>query len=494
MSGLKEKAFAGSVAMGGATAVVKVIGVASSILLARLLDPADFGTIALVYAVLNIVNLLAPLGLGAALVQRQENKEDAAFHVFVATTVLAVVFFLVVNISGGYITALLGDHKVLEIFPWMSLLILLNALAQVPGSIFEKDLDFQRLGLIMIVSEIGYVVSAVSLAALGFGVWSLVYSSLGRATVGLVLNWALSRNLAWLRPRRWDWKITGELMSYGFRILWGMIVYYLYSNIDTLIVGRELGVKALGYYNRAFEFSRKTVDEANRTIRTVLFPAYSAIQHDRPRLSRAYVKTLRTLASFTVPASMFIFSAADVLVETLFGERWLPMVPLLQIFAVGSMMKALASTTGAVFNACGFPELNLRAAVLVTLVLLPAIWLLLPYGATGVAFAVSISYVAGFVYNVYQMNTLLPGTWAPMLTASLPAAGGTILMMIAMEVARTVLGSVLNVASPILTLLGLSLAAMLTYGVFLRLAQRELVREVVELVKRTMSRRFAVPD
>jgi O-antigen/teichoic acid export membrane protein len=269
-----------------------------------------------------------------------------------------------------------------------------------------------------------------------------------------------------------------DLLRFGMSNVGSRSVYFFFTNVDNLVVGRQLGATALGFYSKAFDFTTKTVDNINKTIGIVLFPSYARIQHERDRLSAAYLTSLRMISSVTVPLAMGIFITAPELVPVVLGSKWVPMVPILQILAFMSLVKPLSSTTSALFNAMGRPGYNLRAGLVVSAVLVPLMFALLGMGPEGVAMAVFAAHVAGFAYNVYQVHTLLPGTAPRMLKTVLPALGSAAVMVLGIWISKQPLAAVTGAQLHPLTLAGMILVGIGVYGAMIYLFQRDLVVEV----------------
>lgn len=481
-SSLKRSTFRGAVSLGGATVVVRVVGIVGVVFLARLVDPQAFGLVALCYLVLSVVSLLAPLGLGGALIQHRGDPDQASFQVLAVTLATGLLAFLAVNLLQGPIASLLGEQKVTEILPAVSVLILLEAVARVPEALMERELKFDRLGVIMVATDVAYFVVAIPLAAAGHGVWSLVYGILAKAAVGSSLSWILVGSWRWVRLRPWNTPLMRDLFRYGFQSLGSRTAYYFYLNADNFVVGRELGAAALGYYSKAFDFTKKTVDNINKVLGTVLFPTYARIQDDIQRLSRAYLNSLQVISSITVPASIALFLLSDRIVPVLLGPRWLPMIPILQVLAFMSLVKPISSTTAAVFNAVGRPKFNMHAGIVVSVVLILGMILLLPYGTVGIATAVVISHVVGLVFNVYQINTILPRIVGPMLVAVKPTAIATACMTAVIIAARElpVFGG--ERLPPVVSLIILMAAGGGSYLLSLYFVGRSVLAGVVELL------------
>jgi len=467
--------------IGGATIGIRIISIVSGIVLARLLDPRDFGLVALVQVVLSTAGYFSGLGLAAAVIQSQTDRGKVAFQAFVVTAVAGTVLFLVLVINAGFFAALLGNTEIISIFRWLSITVLLGTLMGVPEALLQKELLFGRASAIVIICELLHTALAVGMALGGLGVWSLVYASVARSFVNLALIWMMCPGWDWLIPKPWDRQIMTTLMRFGLQITGSGVMSFFYSIIDSYSVGRFLGAAPLGFYSKAYEFTIRTVYGFSSVISVVLLPSYARIQNEKERLSRAYLKSLRVVSFLTVPMSMGIFITAPEMVSTLLGEKWLPMIAPLEVMAFVGLIMPISASTAALFSSTGRPDYNMRAGAVVTVVLIPMIFLLLGSGITGVAFAVLIAHVLGFAFNIYQVHTILEHTASKMLPAVFPALIGTAVMMMCVQFSKPVLlffgGGAITIAS----LIVMVFVGIIIYSSVLYVIQRSLVIELVGL-------------
>jgi PST family polysaccharide transporter len=475
---LKHTAFRGALAMGGSAMMGKVIAMGSGIVLARLLEPAEFGLVALCYVVLNIVGLLAPLGLGFSLIRHKGDVETAARQVFVVTLASAFGFFLAVLLGRHLLAGLLGSPLVADILPWMALMVPLRALTRVPEALIERNLGFTAMSRIAILHDAAHAAVAITLALLGYGVWSLVGGHLASALVVLVLNWWWTPSRAWLARRPWNGALMRSMIRYGLTTVASAAVYRFYMNVDNFIVGRVLGTAALGYYSRAFSFTTSTVDSIHKTLSSVLFPSYARIQDDRDRVAQAYLRSLSVISTITIPLALGLFVATPILVPALYGMKWSPAIPIMQVLAFVSVVKPVSASVGSLFNALGYPHYNMRAGIAVAVAMLAGIAGLIGFGTTGVAWAVVAANVVGYGYNILQTRTVLPQAASRMLPTALPAAAGALLMAGAMVGMRMLLPPVVTGPVAFLVLGAMTAAGAAVYGGFLYLFQRPLLREL----------------
>jgi O-antigen/teichoic acid export membrane protein len=391
-------------------------------------------------------------------------------------------------IAAPWLAFLLGDPGVVPILQWLSVCILLGAATRIPEAMIQKELLFGRLSVIGILTEVGTVGMSIGLAVLQWGVWSLVYGAVFGAALNAVLAWLFLPSVSWLNVNRWDRGVARQMLKFGGRMVGSTSVYTFYSYIDNYVVGRMLGTDALGYYSRAFDLTSKTVDSANRTIGVVLFPSYAQVQDDKERLSRAYLKSLRMIGSITIPMALGLFAVADEFIPVLLGEAWRPAIPPLKVLTLMSLLKPLSSTTSALFISTGHPQYNLRAGLAVIATLIPGMLLLLPWGIVGVAYAVVIAHAVGLVYNVVQVQTILPGTVRAMAQAVLPAFAGAAVMALSVMALQAVMPALSFSGSKYFILGCLVAAGVVVYGTFFAVTQRPLLLELVELARTRRTR------
>ena len=388
---------------------------------------------------------------------------------------------MIILLNTGTFAGLLGSTEVVPVLRWMSVVVLFGALTIVPEALLQKELLFGRVSVTVVVSEVLYLAIALTMAYGGFGLWSLVYANLARGLAMTSLMWFLCPGWEWLKPKPWDKVLMRDLLKFGIHSTGGGFITFFYSITDNLIVGKWLGAAALGFYSKSHDFTRRTVDQINNVIGAVLLPSYSKIQGDTERLSRAYLKSLRLVSFATVPVAMGVFITAHEMIETLLGEKWLPMVPALQVLAWVSIIKPLSASTSALFLSIGRPLYNLKAGIVVTAVMLPLCFLLLGYDIAGVAAAVLTAHVAGFAFNMYQVQSVLPRTASRMIPAAAPALLASGGMMLGVYLSKDPLLHAVGGEHTLVSLGTMVAIGVVLYCIILFLIQRSLVLEIIDL-------------
>jgi len=469
--------------MGGATMFLRVVSIGASIVLARILDPGDFGVLAMAGIVLSTTSLFSGLGMNMAVIQRQEDRGALAYQGFVVTLISGVILQLVVVIGAPWFAPLLGSNDVIPILRWMSFLILLGSLVSVPEGLLQKDLLFGRQSSAMVAAELLNLGLSIVLAVMGFGVWALVFGPVAKAFLYLLLVWILCPGWDWLIPKPWNRRLMRDMLSYGSKTTGGGLVSFFYSIIDNLLVGKFMGKIALGFYAKAYDFSLRTVDGIINFVGVVLFPSYAQLQEDKDRLARAFFKSLRFLSFFTIPIALGMFIVAPEMITILLGQKWVPMIAAFQILTFVGLVKPLSGTTGALFASTGHPGYNLRAGILLVIVMVPLIFLSLNLGLgiQGVAVAVLAAHVVGFGFNMFQVHLLLPGKAKEMVVALIPALSCGIAMVTAVFFVKEPLFAFAGGRQTLATLCAMIAVGAVVYTVPLIFIQRPLVWEVASL-------------
>lgn len=477
----KLQAVRGTILTGGVTFLIRPLNIVATIILARLLTPEDFGMVALAMLLVASSNLFAGLGMGPAVIHTQGDRDKAAFQAFLVTILSSTLLFLLVFTNVNLLAQFLGDAAVAPILRWLSFMIILMGINVVPNALLSKDLRFERIASATLISELLYLTMALALAFAGLGVWSLIYARIASTALLVALTWYFSPGWAWLRPQAWDRDLMSELLCFGLHNTASGLVTYLHTYWDDWLVGRRFGAAALGFYSKAYELSNRTLTMFSGVIISVFFPYYVKLKGDKAALSRTYLKSFRVLLLIMAPIALGILVTSPELVTVLFGEKWLPMIPLLQVYSIMVLTRPISTNTSPLFMAMGRPDYNTRAGTLLLVVMVSLALLLLGMGTIGVAIAVVVAHIVGMVYNVYQVQTLLPGTARQTVLASWPSLLSAVVMAGAVLAVKPLATAWTGGPNTGVGLLILIAVGVVSYGLMLLLTQRALLREVMEL-------------
>ncbi len=375
----------------------------SSILLARLLDPAHFGIIALANFFLGLFGRVRELGLNQALVHRQKNLEEAYSAHFILHLGLAFLNLLLVLIAAPILASRYpGQPQMVQVLVVFAVFVLFQAASQTQQIAFEKELLFRYTTLINIFALSISSVISVTLAYQNYGVWSLVAGNTVNTFLVFIGLWIFR---PWKLRLKFDKEIAKWFLKFGFYLWIGAIVTFILFQYNDLIVGTLLGAATLGFYAKALKFAELPNSMVTSVISRVALPTYSKLQQDKDKLQKSFNLVLRNVVRISAPMTLVLFFTAREFTLALIGEKWLPMVPIFKLLILYSFLRAIFDDAGAFLTAVGKPQIvskyiSLQAAVLLVLTPILVKWL----GIDGAAVSLDAVMLLGVVLAYYYVS------------------------------------------------------------------------------------------
>jgi len=311
------------------------IGLVLSIVLARLLAPEDFGVLAMLSLFLGVAGVFVDSGFGSALIQRQRNTREDISSVFYFNVATALIMGLMLGAAAPYI-AEFYRMPILKPLTWvMAFNLFLGSFRSIQAVMLTKELDFRLQMKVTLAATIISGGVTVVLAWRGWGIWSLALQSVVFTAVSVVLLWVLS---PWRPALCFSFASLRSLFRYGSFMALSGLLDTAYTRLNTLIIGRFYSARDLGLYSRADNIQQLPTGTISTLLGRVAFPVFSAAAAGEPgALRRAASKTLCAIMLVNTPMMFGILATARPLVQVVFGEKWLPCVPLLQVLCLGGV-------------------------------------------------------------------------------------------------------------------------------------------------------------
>jgi PST family polysaccharide transporter len=352
--------------------------------LARLLAPAEFGLFAFALVYIVYLETLGDLGTGAALVYWPDRTRDVAQVTFALNLLTGIAWFLLTWVLAPAIAAFFHSPEGAPILRALAATFPLKALGNTHDALCKKDLRFRarllpEVGLAAVKAAV-----TIALALAGVGVWSLVYGYVVATGARAALLWVV---VPWRPAWRWPADLLRPVLRYGGWIVVVNVIAVVVHHVDFVVVGRMLGLTALGFYQMAYKLPETVVILLVWQTSLVLFPAFSRAWASGRSLGDAYVTALRYFSLLTLPAAVSLVCLAEPLVLALFGDGWRASIPILRALAVYTGLRSLGTHTGDVVKAQGRPRVLAALAAVKALVLVPALIVAARWGATAVAVA-----------------------------------------------------------------------------------------------------------
>ncbi|HLS53782.1 MAG TPA: lipopolysaccharide biosynthesis protein, partial [Tissierellaceae bacterium] len=291
---LSEKTISAFLWLGTGSGLQSIMQLLVLAILARLIDPSDFGVLHVTLIVVGFARLMSQMGIGPAIVQKNNLSYNHIYSGFTISLVFGVILALILCLFSNAIEAFFKMHGLGFILKIISTIFIIESFIVIPQSLLQRDLKLKEYATINIISYLfGYGLVGIGLAALGYGVYSLVWA--------LVFQSILKACIAtYLVPRfyilTFHYKSLKELLYFGGGVTTAQFANYLAAESDSIITGRYLGAEALGLYSRAYSIMVKPVNLLGSAVDKALFPSMSTIQKDHQRLKSAYLKGIGSLA------------------------------------------------------------------------------------------------------------------------------------------------------------------------------------------------------
>jgi O-antigen/teichoic acid export membrane protein len=448
-----------------------VLSLVTTIVLARLLVPADFGLVSLTLTLLAVAHLAQESGLGAALIVHKRDIRRAAASVMLFAPVIGATMYAAIFALAPLLADAFHAPRLTNVLRVTALVVPLRALSILPQALLQREMLFGSITAMELAGGVAQTVVAIVLAALGAGVWSLVFGQIAAMLVQLVLAWA--RTPIRPSPREANWKTLRELAQFGRHVGIANIVNYGNSTAEPVVIGRVLGTGPLGYYSVASRLAAMPVTVLGNILGRGVYAAMAQLNHDIAAVRRIWLTNLQRLALVAIPSTIGLVFVARPLVDVMFGHRWAPAVVPLQILTLNSMFKTFSATSGEVFQALHRAHYRVYVEVSHLILIVPALIIGAEVGrVSGVATAVVIVNLATGIPVVVVLMRLLQVSFRELVEAiGRPALGWALMVAALLGALELVHGQPAIVSLLVLIAVG---TVVFVAGVFL--FARDLVR------------------
>lgn len=360
----------------------KAINLVAVSILAHLLTPELFGVVALATLAIDYISILNDFGLGAALVQRRENIDEASNIAFTFNLLIAILLTSIIVLISPYVALFFHEPALTPILRWLGLGFTLNALGSVHKARLQRELRFGK----KLLPELGHTLIkgglSIGLAIMGYGAWSLVYGQLAGMSISALLLWIV---VPW-RPRPLIRSpISGQLFKYGFSVMMDRAFTVFADSFDYLLIGRFFNTVALGIYTLAYRLPDLLILNTLSVLAAVFFPAFSSIQNQPDVLRKSFLSTTRYVQLLVTPLCLGIFVAADPIIRLIFGEQWLQSIPIMQVLSLYTLALSVGFHVGDIYKAVGRPDILLKISLPIFFIRLIALWVGSQYSLIGIA-------------------------------------------------------------------------------------------------------------
>lgn len=462
----------------GSQILAQIITWGSTLAVIRLLDPADYGLFAMTQVVLAFLAFLNGYGFASALVQSEQldpfRVRQAFGLLLLLNALLASVQYFGAPIAASYY----GQPIVADLLRVQALIFLATPFIALPEVMMSRALDFRKQAFVNLAAALIGAGTALGCALAGYGVWTLVYAPIALFWTRAIGLTVAARLLVW---PTFDFRGCGTIIAFGSAVLASHFFWLIQTQADIFIAGRRFDPHALGLYAEALFLAQIFVSKFVPPLNEVAFPAYARIQGDKAAVRWNFLKAVRLLMLVMAPAYAGLAVVAAPLVETLFGAKWIGMVPYVQILALALMVMTVQILFAPVTNALGRPAIAMKAS-LCGAILFPIGFLIgAQFGLIGLAWAWLVAMPLLLLITAHLSAPVIGVTIGDIGRATLPGLAPALVMAVAV--------GLLDRALPLTLLAPLRLAILvgaggLIYPALLWLLEKEAIAEVLRLVLR----------
>ncbi len=363
----------------------------STVFLARLLTPADFGLVAMVSTITGLGQAFADLGLSEATIQRKEITHDQVSSLFWLNLAIGLGLMLITIALAPVLAKYYRDARIVNITLVVSLVFVIGGLRVQPDAILKRQMRFSWLAIRDVACCVVAVPVAIAMAWRGASYWALVALPLILNFTQMVLSWLMVKWRPGL-PRR-DAHV-GSMIAFGGNVAGSYFLIAVARSADNVLVGRYLGAGPLGLYSKAYNLLMLPVRQLSAPAGSVAIPAFSRTQSDPERFARYYLRTVNLIMWVAAAIFGFLFVAAQPVIILMLGNQWRAAAPVFQILAISALAQLLLESTIWLFVSRGQSHQLLRLLLVIGPIIVVSYAIGLPFGIKGVALSGSLVLLA----------------------------------------------------------------------------------------------------
>ena len=406
--------------------VVMAFQMIVQIIIARILDPSDYGIVSMMTVFIAIATIFIQNGFNMALVQKKEADETDFSTALMVNVAIGIFMYAVIALSSPAIARFYNQPFIAKCLPVMSLLLVFGSVNSIQIAIANRKMMFGNLFKCNVVSSIVSGVLGVASALYGFGVWALVIQQLSQS---VILSIMLLLQQHWVPNWTFRKESAKSLFSFGWKLLAAGLLNQIYKELNSLVIGKRYTSSDLAYYTKGNQFPKYFTMGVDSSIGSVMFAAFSKNQADCKSLHSLMKKTIIVNSYLIIPLLALLAMVAHPMVTVLLTDKWQPLVPFLRICCVTCALHPLASTQVQAIAAVGRSDVRLKIEIVKKGIGIGLLILAVPYGPLAIAISAAIAGVIGVIIGAVACSVITSYPFKNLVTDNLPVLISTIISM-----------------------------------------------------------------
>lgn len=396
----------------------KLLNFVSTLILARLLVPEQFGLVAYCTIAIQYLDILNSAGIESALIARKDKIEEAANSAFVANVIFGIASFGLAWVAAPGIASFFKTPEITPLFRLLAIVLPISGLGLVPYTMILRGLRFRTKLIPDIAGSLSKGLTSIILALLGYGPWSLIWGQILGAVITVILSWIVAN---WRPSWVFDGQVTREVLAFGGHIILINLAGQLRNNVDYIIVGRVLGATLLGIYTLAYRIPELVIRSMNLVVERVAFPLLSQIQSDTETLRSIYFDYIRYIALFSFSIGFGLALTAQLFVETFLSEKWLHAIAPMALVSIAIAISSIGYVPGVLYKAINRPEILNRLSLIKIPIIFFIVWYTARWGIVSVAAGQILFACISLLLEGYMVSRIIEFRMREMWQALVPA-------------------------------------------------------------------------
>ena len=454
---LKNQAISGMIWTFAQQFSTQGVGFIISVVLARLLLPAEFGLIGMIAIFMGIGGALVDSGLASSLIRTPDADQEDFSTVFYFNILGSIFFYFILYFTAPLIASFFDQPILKNITRVYGITFIINAFSTIQLTRLTQKMDFKTQMKVSVPSIVGGGALGITLAYMGFGVWSLVWMRLLQSFLNSLQLWIVTK---WKPSLVFNISKFKYHFNFGYKLLFSGLLDTVFTNIYTVIIGKLFLPAQLGFFTRANSVVQLPVENISGALNKVTYPLFAQIKDDNERLRKVYKQIMQMVTFLIAPTLIIMGVLATPLFRFLFTEKWLPAVPYFQILCISGILYPFHVYNLNILNVKGRSDLFLRLEIIKKILLVITILVSIPFGMYGLLWGMVVSSILALFINTHysgkfihyngfqQIKDVLPILLMGIIAGALTLGLDTIMISFkAIDLFRIVLGGVVGVLS-----------------------------------------------
>ena len=398
MKDLRERTVRGGVAKVLAQGANFAIRIGSLMILARLLDPKDFGLVGMVTAIIGLLNLFRDFGLSTATVQLVDVSDEQVSTLFWINILVGTCLFALSILMAPFLASFYHEPRLTWVTVALAFGFVFNSAGVQHSARLQREMRFTILSIIDIFSQVISTAVGIVMALKGFGYWALVVMTLLAPLVGSICVWIAA---GWVPKKPGSAVGIGPMLRFGGTVTLNGLVVYVAYNLEKVLLGKFWGAETVGIYGRAYQLSNIPTDNLNSSVGGVAFSALSRLQHEPDRFRNCFLKIYSLILALTLPITIVCALFAPDAIAVLLGPKWRDAAPILRLLSPTILAFAMINPFSWLLFSLGMVARSLKIALVIAPLVIAGYLIGLPYGPKGVATGYSVAMALWVIPNIF---------------------------------------------------------------------------------------------